>query len=60
MTNSPALCLPFELTSRTFCLCLPSHGRVRPRRNAPPLQLAQVCRQWRTVALGTPELWRVI
>ncbi|KAF7345176.1 hypothetical protein MSAN_01893900 [Mycena sanguinolenta] len=58
--NAPALRLPFELTSKTFCLCLPRHGRVRPRRNGPPLQMAQVCRQWRDVALATPELWRSI
>ncbi|KAK7036277.1 hypothetical protein R3P38DRAFT_2911216 [Favolaschia claudopus] len=57
MNAVPALQLPFELISKIFLLCLPSHRRVRPRRHRAPLNLAGVCAQWRAVALRTRELW---
>ncbi|KAK7036301.1 F-box domain-containing protein [Favolaschia claudopus] len=56
-TRVPALELPFELISDIFTLCLPFRRRVRPHRNRAPLNLSSVCRQWRAVALGTPQLW---
>ncbi|KAJ7138396.1 hypothetical protein C8R44DRAFT_976121 [Mycena epipterygia] len=55
-----ALELPYELTSQIFIHCLPLHRRVRPGRKRAPLQLAQICGQWRAVALATPELWSSI
>ncbi|KAJ6535203.1 hypothetical protein DFH09DRAFT_1369627 [Mycena vulgaris] len=58
--QGPALTLPHELASKIFINTLPSHRRVRPGRKRAPLQLAQVCSQWRAVALGTPELWSSI
>ncbi|KAJ7738163.1 hypothetical protein B0H16DRAFT_1465922 [Mycena metata] len=36
------------------------NGRVRPHRKLAPLLLAQICGQWRAVALQTPQLWRSI
>ncbi|KAJ6507575.1 hypothetical protein DFH09DRAFT_277392, partial [Mycena vulgaris] len=58
--QGPALTLPYELASKIFIDTLPLHRRVRPGRKRAPLQLAQVCSQWRAVALGTPELWSSI
>ncbi|KAK7020384.1 F-box domain-containing protein [Favolaschia claudopus] len=55
--NRPALPLPFELISLIFIFCLPLHRRVSPHPHKSPLNLANVCRQWREVALGIPELW---
>ncbi|KAJ7291945.1 hypothetical protein C8J57DRAFT_1705334 [Mycena rebaudengoi] len=57
---SKALDLPFEITSKIFLDCLPSHGRIRPAVDAPPLLLARICQQWRSVALAIPELWSSI
>ncbi|KAJ6487126.1 hypothetical protein C8R47DRAFT_1127792 [Mycena vitilis] len=56
-TMYPILSLPPELTARIFVQCLPAHGRVQPSPTAPPLLLAQICRDWREIALGTSEIW---
>ncbi|KAJ7912378.1 hypothetical protein B0H13DRAFT_1713155 [Mycena leptocephala] len=56
----PALELPYELTSQIFASCLPVRRRVQPHRNRAPLHLAQICSQWRAVALATPHLWSSI
>ncbi|KAJ7321944.1 hypothetical protein DFH08DRAFT_1085789 [Mycena albidolilacea] len=53
----PVLALPVEITSRTFRFCLPAHGRVAPSARSAPLLLAQICQQWRDVALSTSQLW---
>ncbi|KAJ7248986.1 hypothetical protein C8J57DRAFT_714551 [Mycena rebaudengoi] len=55
-----ALEIPFEITSKIFIECLPSDGRVVPSQKSPPLLLAQVCPQWRSVALSTHDLWTSI
>ncbi|KAJ7859758.1 hypothetical protein B0H13DRAFT_2570200 [Mycena leptocephala] len=52
--------LPVELWSKIFRCTLPRDGRVHPSPKAAPLLLAQICRQWRAVALATPELWSSI
>ncbi|KAJ7934758.1 hypothetical protein B0H13DRAFT_1508836, partial [Mycena leptocephala] len=51
--------LPFEMTAEIF-----DHFQVRPiypGRSRPDLQsptlLAQVCRQWRDIAMSSPRLW---
>ncbi|KAJ7830478.1 hypothetical protein B0H13DRAFT_1503947, partial [Mycena leptocephala] len=49
--------LPVELWSKIFRCALPRDGRVHPSPKVAPLLLAQICRQWRAVALATPELW---
>ncbi|KAJ7112503.1 hypothetical protein C8R44DRAFT_856198 [Mycena epipterygia] len=59
-SRPPALELPYELSSQIFIYCLPLHLRVRPTRKRAPLQLAQICSQWRAVALSTPKLWSSI
>ncbi|KAJ7919611.1 hypothetical protein B0H13DRAFT_1606049, partial [Mycena leptocephala] len=53
----PILTLPNEITSRIFVQCLPTHGRIRPSPRKAPLILAQICRQWREIALSTSEMW---
>ncbi|KAJ7615617.1 hypothetical protein DFH06DRAFT_1108031 [Mycena polygramma] len=53
----PVLSLPPEITARIFVECLPVHGRVQPSPTAPPLLLAQICRDWREIALHTCQLW---
>ncbi|KAJ7659542.1 hypothetical protein DFH06DRAFT_925144, partial [Mycena polygramma] len=53
----PLITLPTEIISRIFLACLPDHGRVRPARSAPPLLLAQICRQWRYIVISSSELW---
>ncbi|KAJ7276943.1 hypothetical protein C8J57DRAFT_1466308 [Mycena rebaudengoi] len=58
--TSKALDLPFEITSKIFLECLPTHGRIRPAPDEPPLLLAQICQQWRSVAIATPGLWSSI
>ncbi|KAJ7652524.1 hypothetical protein DFH06DRAFT_907741, partial [Mycena polygramma] len=49
--------LPFDITSRIFLHCLPSHGRVSASPSRAPLLLAQICRHWREAALSTCGLW---
>ncbi|KAJ7121606.1 hypothetical protein C8R44DRAFT_876994 [Mycena epipterygia] len=56
----PVLTLPNEIVSRIFVECLPSHGRVRPSRRRAPLLLAQICHDWRNIALSTCQLWSSI
>ncbi|KAJ7643432.1 hypothetical protein DFH06DRAFT_936666, partial [Mycena polygramma] len=53
----PVLALPFDITSRIFLQCLPAHGRVIPSAARAPLLLAQICHDWREIALSTCELW---
>ncbi|KAJ7652516.1 hypothetical protein DFH06DRAFT_1206285 [Mycena polygramma] len=54
----PVYTLPFDVTSRIFVHCLPSHGRVSASPSRAPLLLAQICRHWREAALSTCGLWR--
>ncbi|KAJ7236198.1 hypothetical protein C8J57DRAFT_1728343 [Mycena rebaudengoi] len=57
LVTYPVLTLPVEITSHIFLDCLPSHRRVIPSPSRAPLLLAQICSQWREVALSTGELW---
>ncbi|KAJ7021572.1 hypothetical protein C8F04DRAFT_1195337 [Mycena alexandri] len=50
--------IPVEIISQIFLECLPADGRVRPSPHRAPLLLAQICRRWREIALGTGQLWR--
>ncbi|KAJ6563934.1 hypothetical protein B0H19DRAFT_1140056, partial [Mycena capillaripes] len=60
MTSPPALAIPYEPTSQIFSNCLSRDRRVRPSPQTAPLLLAQICRQWRTIALSIPQLWNSI
>ncbi|KAJ7465182.1 hypothetical protein FB451DRAFT_431674 [Mycena latifolia] len=54
--SSPILNLPPELVCEIFLHCLPPPGTPPSPRDA-PLLLAQVCGQWRGIALSLPTLW---
>ncbi|KAJ7604835.1 hypothetical protein DFH06DRAFT_1068165 [Mycena polygramma] len=57
----PVLSLPPEITSLVFTYCLPeSTSLPQPSPLKAPLLLAQICRQWRDIAIATPELWQSI
>ncbi|KAJ6536543.1 hypothetical protein DFH09DRAFT_1324579 [Mycena vulgaris] len=57
--TSPILSLPPELICEIFLHCLPPQ-RTLPSPKDAPLLLAQVCRQWRGIALSLPVLWTSI
>ncbi|KAJ7475238.1 hypothetical protein B0H11DRAFT_1866143 [Mycena galericulata] len=59
--------IPPEITSVIFAYCVQFRERYGPEDSLPglwphepPSLLARVCRQWRNVALSTPELWVAI
>ncbi|KAJ7885673.1 hypothetical protein B0H14DRAFT_2498711 [Mycena olivaceomarginata] len=55
--HSHILELPFEMTAEIFGHFRPIYpGRSRPGLQSPTL-LAQVCRQWRDIAMSSPRLW---
>ncbi|KAJ7239211.1 hypothetical protein B0H12DRAFT_1221952 [Mycena haematopus] len=57
----PILTLPNELTSEIFIHFLPIYPAPPPFTGlASPTCLTLICRQWRELALATPELWRAI
>ncbi|KAJ7629782.1 hypothetical protein DFH06DRAFT_1338209 [Mycena polygramma] len=57
----PVLTLPNELVSEIFVQALPPYPKF-PQLVGPfsPNPLAQICRSWREIALGTPKLWSAI
>lgn len=56
---SPIHQLPTELLVKIFVHCIPPNV-IFIYSSHPPLLLARICSHWRTVALGTPCLWRYI
>ncbi|KAJ6578678.1 hypothetical protein DFH09DRAFT_1148072 [Mycena vulgaris] len=52
----PVLTLPTEITTQIFVHCLPDSVSP-PEIDAAPLLLGRICSGWRSIALGTPELW---
>ncbi|KAJ7769896.1 hypothetical protein B0H16DRAFT_235406 [Mycena metata] len=54
----PILSLPTEITTEIFRRWCVLRSRSRPYPSEGPLLLAQICHQWRQIALHTPELWR--
>ncbi|KAJ7493578.1 hypothetical protein FB451DRAFT_1077336 [Mycena latifolia] len=61
-TMYPVLTLPVEITTEIFLDCLPgslSGYDTKPCMplNEPPILLTRICRDWRTIALSTPQLW---
>ncbi|KAJ7471763.1 hypothetical protein FB451DRAFT_1089812 [Mycena latifolia] len=69
MTSSPTISIldfPPEITSVIFVYCVASDSYFDTNElpwlspYEPPLLLGCICRQWRDVALSTPELWNVL
>ncbi|KAJ7894008.1 hypothetical protein B0H13DRAFT_1719420 [Mycena leptocephala] len=57
----PVLTLPNEIVSDIFIHFLPVYPLCPPLTGIlSPNTLTRICRQWREVALATPELWRAI
>ncbi|KAJ7903837.1 hypothetical protein B0H13DRAFT_751030 [Mycena leptocephala] len=57
----PVLSLPNETVSDIFIHFVPPYPQCPPLTGIlSPTTLTQICRQWREVALATPELWRAI
>ncbi|KAJ7877039.1 hypothetical protein B0H13DRAFT_1893420 [Mycena leptocephala] len=57
----PILTLPNEITMEIFIHFLPIYPLCPPLIDLlSPTLLTHICRRWREIALGTPELWRAI
>ncbi|KAJ7356457.1 hypothetical protein DFH08DRAFT_459284 [Mycena albidolilacea] len=57
----PVLTLPNEITTEIFIHFLPNYPSGPPLTGPEsPTLLAQICREWRDLALATPALWRAI
>ncbi|KAJ7629766.1 hypothetical protein DFH06DRAFT_1225375 [Mycena polygramma] len=57
----PVLTLPNEITSKIFLQVLPPYPEFPPVFGPlSPTLLTHICRQWRVIAIGTPELWSSI
>ncbi|KAJ7078326.1 hypothetical protein B0H15DRAFT_1025922 [Mycena belliarum] len=56
----PILSLPTEITIEIFLRCAASNRLPSPSPSEAPLLLAQICSQWRRLALDTPVLWRYL
>ncbi|KAJ7723527.1 hypothetical protein B0H16DRAFT_1245716, partial [Mycena metata] len=52
------LSLPTEITVEIFRRCCAPDARSRPHPSEGPLLLAQICHQWRQIAIHAPEFWR--
>ncbi|KAJ8073936.1 hypothetical protein PM082_012215 [Marasmius tenuissimus] len=59
---SPHRRLPTEIWASIFVKCLPDNelGLCSRSTQDAPLLLTTICRQWREIALSTPELWNSI
>ncbi|KAJ7629740.1 hypothetical protein DFH06DRAFT_1225291 [Mycena polygramma] len=57
----PVLALPNELISEIFLHFLPPYPDFPPLKGLlSPTLLTHICRQWRDIALSTPQLWSAI
>ncbi|KAJ6472711.1 hypothetical protein C8R47DRAFT_1199871 [Mycena vitilis] len=57
----PVLTLPNEIVAEIFIHFLPRYPKCPPITGIySPNVLAQICSQWREIALATPALWRAV
>ncbi|KAF8208460.1 hypothetical protein K438DRAFT_1812257 [Mycena galopus ATCC 62051] len=57
----PVLTLPTDITTEIFIHFLPPYPDYAPLAgHESPTLLAQICREWREIALETPTLWRAM
>lgn len=52
----PFVTIPPEITAEIFTHCLPN-SLSPPDIDTAPLLLERICRDWRNIARGSPELW---
>nr|GAT51431.1 predicted protein [Mycena chlorophos] len=60
---SSVRCIPPEILSHIFLLATPSNDTNTTAHcsNGPSLlRLSHICSRWRSIAHGTPKLWRVL
>ena len=59
--HSPITRLPYEVLAHVFVEALPSiHTAAdvkRPSNRRVPVSASHICREWRAIALATPQLW---
>ncbi|TDL25317.1 hypothetical protein BD410DRAFT_744068 [Rickenella mellea] len=53
----PIESLSFDILSQIFLDCLPETGLASVSTADAPVLLGRICRHWRAIALGTPQLW---
>ncbi|KAJ7019336.1 hypothetical protein C8F04DRAFT_1276358 [Mycena alexandri] len=57
----PVLTLPNEIVAEIFGHCLPNYPECPfVDADVSPINLTQICRDWRDIALATPTLWRAM
>ncbi len=60
---APGVCLPPELLAKTFVHCVRWSTPSNPWLEKPTsswIKVSHVCRNWRDVALNTPQLWSFV
>ncbi|KAJ7252077.1 hypothetical protein B0H12DRAFT_622747 [Mycena haematopus] len=57
--SCPALTIPPEIAAQIFTHCLPDVFSV-PDPGKAPLLLGRICRDWRNIAHGCPQLWTAL
>ncbi|KAJ6513500.1 hypothetical protein DFH09DRAFT_1288241 [Mycena vulgaris] len=55
----PILSIPVEITSEIFLHCLPDEPQL-PSVSVAPMLLGAICRDWRSIAHGDPQLWNAL
>ncbi len=73
LQNDPMRCLPIEILSHIFTLCLPyqppppniDSNMALPTRwevdvHPVPFRPGSICRYWRQIAWSTPQLWNTL
>ena len=54
---APVRRLPPDVLGAIFCHCLATHRNPIMIASEAPILLTQICRDWRSIALSTPQLW---
>ncbi|KAJ7187919.1 hypothetical protein C8R46DRAFT_1340842 [Mycena filopes] len=54
---SPFRRLPLDVIQEIFVACLPTHRNCVMTAVEAPVLLGRICSAWRSISLGTPQLW---
>ncbi|KAJ7581595.1 hypothetical protein C8J56DRAFT_1029193 [Mycena floridula] len=57
---SPICRVPLDVLLQIFVKCLPESGKPLMEAAQAPLLLTHVCKAWREIAIGDPELWKLL